>query len=227
MRSLDEQSLAFEYSPDFTVHWKGPLPTHPAMRTAVAEYFEALETAARKFGEVAAKGLAAYEKAGVTDPAKLRPLQATKLAGENANLLGIWATRRGPACTISGSSMSKRQRAVRTGRGLRHGQEPPGYLQYAEHIDFSASEQQFTFIASLWDTNNKKLLSPGPKGSLKLHNGKLRYDGPDEDGKRVTRILQRTGEEVDPTQHRGGQRGRAAAGRETTTPGKGSLAYPL
>ena len=64
-----------------------PEPTTPATEAAPGSPNQTAE----QFGEVAAKGLAAYEKAGITDPAKLRPLQAAKLAGENANLLGIWA----------------------------------------------------------------------------------------------------------------------------------------
>ncbi len=71
-------------------HNTGRIHTHPAMKSAVADYVLARANAARKFGEVAAKGLIAYEKAGVTDPAKLRPLQAARLAGEHPDLLGIW-----------------------------------------------------------------------------------------------------------------------------------------
>ncbi|HLJ11404.1 MAG TPA: DUF4339 domain-containing protein, partial [Planctomycetaceae bacterium] len=68
----------------------GPIHTHPAMQPAVAEYVQARKSAARKFGEVADKGLIAYEKAGVTDEAKLRPLQAARLVGEHPDLIGIW-----------------------------------------------------------------------------------------------------------------------------------------
>ncbi len=68
----------------------GPIPTHPAMKAAVADYLLACATARRTLGEVAAKGLIAYEKAGVTDRAKLRPLQAAKLEGEHTDLVGIW-----------------------------------------------------------------------------------------------------------------------------------------
>jgi GYF domain 2 len=68
----------------------GAIPTHPAMKTAVADYLLACASARRALGEVAAKGLIAYEKAGVTDRAKLRPLQAARLEGEHTDLMGIW-----------------------------------------------------------------------------------------------------------------------------------------
>jgi hypothetical protein len=69
----------------------GPIPTHPAiMKTSVADYVLACACARRTLGEVAAKGLIAYEKAGVTDRAKLRPLQAARLEGEHTDLMGIW-----------------------------------------------------------------------------------------------------------------------------------------
>ena len=113
----------------------GPIPTHPAMKTAVADYLLACTEPRRTFGEVAAKGLIAYEKAGVTDPSRLRPLQAARLAGEHTDLVGIWEGTLPEVQVPGGTFVSCRQAwhigvSERSGDWLvsgfdyRHGNQP-------------------------------------------------------------------------------------------------------
>jgi len=88
LQQLTNDRRKLSYSPSYD--GGGPIPTHPVMRDAVKKYLDTIQAAYRKLGEVAGAGLAAYQKARITDPARLRPLLAARLAGEHAELLGIW-----------------------------------------------------------------------------------------------------------------------------------------
>jgi hypothetical protein len=85
----------------------GPIPDDPEMQGAVAEYMRNLTAAARIFAAVAEKGLAEYAKAGATDPAKLRPLMAARLAGQHPEFIGIWNGRMPlPSVNVPGRSIT-------------------------------------------------------------------------------------------------------------------------
>jgi hypothetical protein len=171
----------------------GPLPTHPALQTAVADYWKAMDEATRKLGEVAEKGLAAYEKAGVTDPAKLRPLLAARLASENAGLLGIWGSHeQGPKVDWI-VDVDEATGGWRVDWVLGHSPASTGYLYHAEDIKFEAGK--LSFIDSPVDTSKRKAGPGGTPASLALQDGKLIYQGFDVRKRPITRVLQRTGDE--------------------------------
>jgi pSer/pThr/pTyr-binding forkhead associated (FHA) protein len=86
------QALWKEHSAFQTPHndLAGPIYSHPAVQDALADYWRNLKTAADKFAAAADEGLADYQKAGVTDEARLRPLLAARAASQHADFLGVW-----------------------------------------------------------------------------------------------------------------------------------------
>ena len=194
LKEYDDQLRAFVIGPGKSQD-TGPLPTHPVMATAVAAYWQALETALQKFGAVAEKGLAAYAKAGVTDLAKLRPLQSASLAAKHPDLFGIWS---------SGGGMREQDVWVvdvdeATGGwwvdgSMNYNKVSTGHLYHAEKIKFDAGT--LSFEARPVDTSSKTVRGAGSAVSLKLEDGKLFYTWVNARGKPVSKTLVRSGEEM-------------------------------
>ncbi|MEO6809562.1 MAG: DUF4339 domain-containing protein [Isosphaeraceae bacterium] len=193
LKQYNDQLMAFAYGAGKSQD-SGPLPTHPVMASAVAEYWQTLETAAREFGAVADRGLAAYEKAGVTDPAKLRPLQAASLAGKHADLLGIWSSSGGMTQhDVWIVDVDESAGGWRVEGSLNYRKGTTGHLYHAEEIKLDGGT--LSFEASPVDTTTKKVRGAGTAVSLKLRDGELLYQGPAGVGKPGPKTLVRSGEE--------------------------------
>lgn len=194
-RDYEAQAKAFAYG-GIKMLDKGPLPTHPVMASAVAEYWQALETAARALGAVADKGLAAYRKAGVTDPAKLRPLEAASLAGRQARLLGVWASE--PAGDGAFDAwvidVDEATGGWWVNGTLAYKKGFTGYIFHAHDVSFA--DGKLSFEASRVDRETKKLGEPSFRASLRLQGGELIYEGEDLRGQPLTRTLAHTGEDA-------------------------------
>jgi hypothetical protein len=171
----------------------GGLPTLAAFQPALADYWRAMNAAAQKLGEVAGEGLAAYEKAGVTDPAKLRPLLAMRLASLHPDLLGVW-TRMLPNRPDANEQTWVIDFDERTGGFQVEGMDDqtgfqPSAFYHGEKIDFK--DGALSFVATPVDRNNGKVGSGGAPTTMTLQDGKLRYethDGP----KPTVAVLERT-----------------------------------
>jgi hypothetical protein len=178
---------------EFTVY--GIIPSHPAMQQAVADYWKTLEAAAQKLGEVADKGLAAYEKAGVSDPAKLRPLQAAQLASRHTDLVGIWSypPRGSQALEVWVIDFDERTGGWQVAGILwKKGVETVSAIYRGEKIDLK--ESALSFVAVPVDGNTGKAGSAGPAVTMKLQGGTLRYQT--ANGAMATTVeLQRTADE--------------------------------
>jgi hypothetical protein len=192
LQDLQAQQLALGYGPGQN-QGNGPLPTHPAMQEAVADYLRAVEAATRKFGEVADKGLAAYEKVGVTDPQKLRPLLAARLASRHSDLVGIWASEVTGNYDVWVIDVDETTGGWQVDGSLNYSKGSTGYIHHGENIEFK--DGTLTFAASQVDTRSKKVGPGSVPVTLKLQDEKLHYEtrgGP----KPVAKVLRRTGEEA-------------------------------
>jgi hypothetical protein len=146
----------------------GGLPSHPALQASVAEYWRTLLDAARKFGEAADEGLAAYEKARVTDPARLRPLLAARLAARHANLLGVWSSQ-GPV-EIWVIDFDERTGGLQVA-GINKSGDIVNAVYRGENIE--VKDGILSFIAAPVDLNNGKVKPGGGPTTMTLQDGKL------------------------------------------------------
>jgi hypothetical protein len=190
LQDLQTDQFALAYGPGQN-SGKGPLPTNPAMQEAVADYWRTLETATRKLGEVAEKGLAAYEQAGVTDPQKLRPLLAARLAAQHTDLLGVWASEGKTGYDVWVIDVAETTGGWQVEGSVNYSKGTTGYIHHGEDITFK--DGTLSFLAGPVDTRTKKV-GAGIPVTLKLQEGKLLFAsrGP----RPVAKVMRRTGEEA-------------------------------
>jgi hypothetical protein len=192
--AYNAQFMAYAYAPG-SMEDTGPLPTHPLMQTAVADYWKAMDDATRRLGEAAEKALVAYEKTGITDPAKQRPLQAARLAGQNAGLLGIWGTNPGGFYSdVWIVDVDEGTGGLRLDGLLNYNKGSGGHHRHAEDVQFA--DGKFSFKDCSVDMRSRKVAGAGTPASLRLQDGKLIYEGVDGRNKPITKTLHRTGLEA-------------------------------
>ena len=119
-----------------------------------------MNAAVQKLGEAADDGLAAYEKAGVTDPAKLRPLLAMRLASQHPDLLGIWTCSLGSAEQTWVIDFDERTGGFQV-EGID--QDPGGVyaVYHGEKIDFK--DGVLSFVAAWWTGTTARSARAAPR----------------------------------------------------------------
>jgi hypothetical protein len=157
----------------------GGLPTGQAFQPAIADYWKALDAAAKKLGEAADEGLAAYEKQGVKDEAKLRPLRAMQLAGQHPDFLGIWTHDLGNARDMTwvidfdertgGFQVEGLDRQA--GAGVVHG------VYHGEDVQFTKSGDLSLTVVSMHASTGKPGSDRVPI-TMTLKEGALQYKLP-------------------------------------------------
>lgn len=191
LQELDRQFKDYVFGPGKQQD-TGPLPTHKAMAEVVAKYWETVDNAAKQFGAVAANGLAAYEKAGVTDEAKLNPLRAAKLAGENAEWVGVWSSAPASGRDVWMVSVDEATGGWSVDGELNYRVGFTGAIFHGDKFKFAKGKLGF----SAGPVRDRKEAGKGAPVSLTMtKNGLLQFDAVDPLGRAVKKLLVRNGEE--------------------------------
>ena len=156
----------------------GKAPTHPVVKKAVEEYTRLIEAETRKFGAAAEEALSAYEKQGVTDPTKLRPLLAGRLCARHPDLLGAWVRSSEDMLHFDRHEFWIVDFDERTGGFQAAGIERDHLSTYAVfHGDsFDLKNGALSFSAVQLDTNNGRVWAKGMTVTMAPQEGRLLYE---------------------------------------------------
>jgi len=149
----------------------GSVFSHPAMQDAVADYWRALTDAALKFGGAADEGLAAYKKAGVTDPARIQPLLAARTAAPGMRTCSASGRVNSPGFNYPVAWVIDFDE--RTGGLQVAGMELRGTYR-GQGVEFK--DGVLSFVAVQVDPNNDQAVPGGVPRTMTLEDGKLRYE---------------------------------------------------
>ena len=208
---LEHQFMLFACGPGRSQD-TGPLPTHPLAAAVVADYWAKVDGSTRKFGEAAAKSLEAYKQGGATDPARLHPLEAAKLAGEHAEFVGVWssASVEQASMTPSGPGIQTRDVwAVSTDAGtggwrvvgeFNHKDGHVGQVLSAETATLAVDRLTLRIPLTAGPQvapppGKPKPASPAMTVTLKLVKGKMQFEAVNGLGVKVVKALYRSGDE--------------------------------
>jgi len=191
LQELNQQFMEFAAGPGKQQD-TGPLPTHKAMAETVAKYWETVDAAAKKFGDVATEGLAAYEKAGEVDQAKLSPLRAAKLGGENAGWLGVWSSAASTGHDVWVVWVDEATGGWGVDGEINYRPGFTGNLHHGEKFKFANGKLSFQAVP----VRDRKTVGQGVPVSLTLtKTGLLQFDGVDAVGRVVRKTLFRSGDD--------------------------------